>query len=217
MDVIRISPENSAGAVAAAGEVIRRGGIVAFPTETYYGLGAAYDNPGALGRLFALKRRPDKKPVPLIAGSVGKLDLVTPPPDRVTAAVIEAFWPGPLTLLLPAREGLSLLLTAGTAFVAVRIPGYSFALELARSHESLFTATSANISGRPPAETAEAAADYFGGRLDLLIDGGRTPGGAPSTIVAISKGTVTPVRKGQIPFELVLEAVRKIQGGDTGS
>jgi L-threonylcarbamoyladenylate synthase len=213
MDVIKFSGENAVGAVAATAEVLKRGGIVAFPTETYYGLGAAYDNLTALEKLFALKRRPEGKPVPLITGSVEALELVAEPPDRVTAIIIEKFWPGPLTLLLPAREGLPRLLTAGTAFVAVRIPGPSFALDLARLLPYPITATSANISGRPPAGSAEEVIGYFGEGLDLLIDGDGTPGGAPSTIVAISAGRITPVRNGQIPFAAVHDAAEAARRG----
>lgn len=211
MNVIKISDENVGSATAAAAEAIERGGIVAFPTETYYGLGAAYDNLSALLKLFSLKRRPEKKPVPLIAGNLKAIGLVAGPLDPVAAGVIEEFWPGPLTLLIPAREGLPRLLTAGTANVAVRIPGESFALELARSLKYPITATSANISGRQAADSADAVIGYFGESLDLVIDGGRTPGGAPSTIVAISGGVITPVRAGQIPFAAILNAIEAIQ------
>jgi L-threonylcarbamoyladenylate synthase len=214
MDVIKISFENMPGAVGAAAEVIKRGGIVAFPTETYYGLGAAYDSTASLKKLFALKHRPEEKPMPLIAGNLKAIGLVAQPIDRVTASVIEKFWPGPLTLLLPAREGLPRLLTAGTANVAVRIPGESFALALAHSLAYPITATSANISGMRPADTAEEVLRYFGGGLDLVIDGGRTPGGAPSTIVTISEGTLTPVRQGRIPFTAIFDAVKEARGRD---
>jgi L-threonylcarbamoyladenylate synthase len=98
--------------------------------------------------------------------------------------------------------------------VAVRIPGESFALQLARSLDYPVTATSANISGRQPADSADAVISYFGEGLDLVIDGGRTPGGAPSTIVAISGGTITPVRNGQIPFAAVLDAVERARSGE---
>jgi L-threonylcarbamoyladenylate synthase len=206
MFVKKVSDDKAAETVAAAAEVMKRGGIIAFPTETYYGLGAAYNNPAALEKLYSLKRRPKEKPLPLIAGSIEALALVAELPDRMTALVIERFWPGPLTLLLPAREGLSPLLTAGTASVAVRIPGPSFALDLARYLNCPVTATSANISGKPAADSADSVIAYFNGELDLLIDGGRTPGGAPSTIISISGGKINPLRIGQIPLGAILEA-----------
>ncbi len=215
MRVIKISDENMAGAVAAAAAVIRGGGIVAFPTETHYGLGAAYHAVAALKKLFTLKRRPEEKPIPLIAGNEKALGLVTRQLDDMTVSIIKRFWPGPLTLLLPAKGGLPRLLTSGTGTVAVRMPGRSFALELARALEFPVTATSANISGSPPADDADGVTGYFGEGLDLLIDGGRTPGGAPSTIVRLSDETIILVRKGQIPFDAILAAIKTAAGKKT--
>ena len=212
MRVIKILDENATDALAAAAAVIRGGGIVAFPTETHYGLGAAYHDVAALKKLFTLKRRPEEKPVPLIAGNEKALGLVARQLDDRAVSIIKRFWPGPLTLLLPAREGLPRLLTAGTGTVAVRIPGRSFALELARTLEFPITATSANISGSPPADDADGVTGYFGERLDLLIDGGRTPGGVPSTIVRLSDETIILVRKGQIPFDAILVAIKTAAG-----
>jgi L-threonylcarbamoyladenylate synthase len=204
MHVIRISDQNISEAVAAAAGAIRKGGIVAFPTETYYGLGAAYHDVAALRKLFALKRRPEEKPIPLITGNEKALGLVALPLDDRSADIIRRFWPGPLTLILPAKAGLPHLLTAGTGNVAVRMPGKSFALELARALEFPFTATSANISGSSPADDAAGVAAYFGEELDLIIDGGRTPGGAPSTIISLSGERITLVRQGLIPFDEIL-------------
>ena len=212
MRVIKILDENATDALAAAAAVIRGGGIVAFPTETHYGLGAAYHDVAALKKLFTLKRRPEEKPVPLIAGNEKALGLVARQLDDRAVGIIKRFWPGPLTLLLPAREGLPRLLTAGTGTVAVRMPGKSFALELARTLEFPITATSANISGSPPADDAAGVTGYFGEGLDLLVDGGRTPGGAPSTIIRLSGETTILVRQGQIPFDAILAAMKTAEG-----
>lgn len=206
MKLIGISSTGRAGAVRQAAECIREGGIVAFPTETFYGLGVAYDNISALERLFGLKRRPEDKPLPLVIGDLTTLGLVASSVNDLAAEIIKKFWPGPLTILLPAREGLPHFLTAGIGKVAVRMPGESFALELACSTGFPLTATSANISGMPPADNPEGVMGYFGDSLDLLIDGGRTPGGKPSTIVEISGKTIVPVRAGVISFEEVLQA-----------
>ncbi len=212
MHVIKILDENTTDAVAAAAGVIRGGGIVAFPTETHYGLGAAYHDVAALKKLFTLKRRPEEKPIPLIAGNEKALGLVARQLDDRAVSIIKQFWPGPLTLLLPARAGLPRLLTAGTGTVAVRMPGRSFALELARALEVPITATSANISGSPPADDAAGVTGYFDEGLDLLVDGGRTPGGAPSTIVRLSGETIILVRRGQIPFDAILAAMKTAAG-----
>ncbi len=204
MQMIKISDENLAEAVAEASRTIRRGGIAAFPTETYYGLGVAYHDVAALRKLFTLKHRPEEKPIPLIMGNEEALGLVAQQLDDRTAGVIKRFWPGPLTLVLKAKTGLPRLLTAGTGTVAVRMPGKSFALELARALEFPITATSANVSGSPPATDAAGVTGYFGEELDLIVDGGRTPGGAPSTIINLSGETITLVRQGLIPFDEIL-------------
>ena len=113
-----------------------------------------------------------------------------------TQALMERFWPGPVTLLFPAKPGLSEYLTAGTGLIAVRVPGESFALQLATSVGFPITATSANPSGTPPCESAEAVVASFSDGIDLLIDGGRTPGGLPSTIVDVSGKRLRIVREG---------------------
>jgi len=208
MRVIQISgTDNKTALTEAAGE-IRRGGIVAFPTETFYGLGVIYSDKEALARLFRLKRRPKDKPIPLIIDNVPALAIVALPPDNIAVRIIGKFWPGPLTILFQAKTGLPDFITGGSGKVAVRIPGRSFALELARAAGIPLTATSANISGMPPADAADDVIKYFGDGIDLLIDGGRTPGGKPSTIVDLSEGTIKLVRKGVVLFDEVLIAAK---------
>jgi L-threonylcarbamoyladenylate synthase len=200
--------EKQAGeALSAASSVIRRGGIAAVPTETFYGLCARYDDPAVLERLYALKGRPRNRAMPLIIGDVGMLGLVAAAVTGPAQRLIGTFWPGPLTLLLDARQNLPQLITAGTGKVAVRVPGASFALDLARSVGIPLTATSANVSGMPPAESAEEVVRHFGDGPDILIDGGKTPGGMPSTLVEVKGGRVKIVRPGKITEEEILRAV----------
>ncbi|HET6515148.1 MAG TPA: L-threonylcarbamoyladenylate synthase [Thermodesulfovibrionales bacterium] len=179
--------------------ILRRGGIISYPTETFYGLGVKFDLPDSLKKLYELKRRPKKKAMPVIIGDRRSLsDVLLMSLSPAAEALVEQFWPGPLTLLLPAKEGLSDYLTARTGKIAVRIPGESFALHLARRAGFPITATSANVSGMPPADDIETVMKYFGEDIDLLIDGGKTPGGAPSTIVDISEEGFRIVRQGAI-------------------
>jgi L-threonylcarbamoyladenylate synthase len=198
---IAIKENNTDEAVSKAIDVLHSGGIIAYPTETFYGLGVKFDMPDALKRLYELKKRPHEKAMPVIIGDCRFL------PEAVdeewlknipltARSLMDEHWPGPLTLLFPAKEGLSEHLTAGTGRIAVRVPGESFALCLAKKAGFPITATSANISGMPPAEDAEAVIKYFGNSIDLLIDGGSTPGGLPSTIVDISEGRIKIVREG---------------------
>jgi len=198
MEYMRLSRANEEELVQKAIDVLNRGGVVAFPTETFYALGAMYDKEEALKRLYELKRRPFEKAIPVMIGSTEQLSLIATDVPEEANRLMGKYWPGPLTIVLKAGEGLSRYLTAGTDKVAVRIPGESFALGLVRKANFPITATSANPSGVHPAEDAQAVLKYFGETLDLIIDGGQTPGGAPSTIVEIARGEVKLLRKGRI-------------------
>ncbi len=178
--------------------IIERGGIVAYPTESFYALGVLATDEKALERLFLLKKRPAEKPLPLIVGDLETLaSVVKKVPDRA-AELMKRYWPGPLTIIFEAADNISDLLTAGTGRVAVRMPGESAALRLAREAGFPITATSANISSEPPADNIDAILNYFGDSIDLIIDGGRTPGGKPSTIVDATTGTLKILREGRI-------------------
>ncbi len=183
--------------------VLRTGGIIAYPTETFYGLGAKFDLPDSLQKLYGLKKRPKEKAMPLIIGDKGLLRMIVPGKwlDNIPAVVrslIGRFWPGPLTLLFPAKEGLSEYLSADTGKVAVRVPGGSFALHLARIAGFPITATSANLSGKPPAARADDLIKYFDEGIDLVVDGGATTGGLPSTIIDVTGSDLEIVREGII-------------------
>jgi len=160
-------------------DILKNGGIVAYPTETFYGLGAKFDSEDSLKRICDIKERPEEKAMPLIIGNKEMLNLVASSVNRKAVLLMEKFWPGPLTLIFPARENLSEYITAGTHKVAVRIPGKSFALQLATIVSFPITATSANPSGQPPARNAETVIKYFGDKIDLIVDSGLTPGGLP--------------------------------------
>jgi L-threonylcarbamoyladenylate synthase len=182
-------------------EILRAGGIVAYPTETFYALGVKFDMEESLRKLYAIKQRPLEKAMPLIIGHRELLSMITSSINRSAVSLMDRFWPGPLTLIFPALAKLSDYITAGTHTVAVRIPGESFAFQLAKSAQFPLTATSANISGRPPARDAETVIEYFNDTIDLIIDGGKTPGGMPSTIVDVTGETVRILREGIIKKE----------------
>ena len=190
-------------------DVIASGGIVAYPTETFYGLGAKYDMEGSLDRLCSMKERPLEKAMPLIIGNRGLLACLTNSTSVGSAALMERFWPGPLTLVFPARENLSRFITAGTRKVAVRMPGESFGLDLARVAGFPITATSANVSGMPPAGDAEAVLGYFGDAVDLVVDAGAAPGGLPSTIAEATRDGIKILREGVIKKEALLSFLGK--------
>lgn len=177
---------------------LKSGKIIAYPTETFYGLGAAYDNIEALQRLWEIKNRPSGKPFPLIAADVNQLDVLTSEIEPEALALIGRYWPGPLTILFNAKPGLSAYITGRDGKVAVRVPGSSAALRLARYVMFPVTATSANISNEPPASDAQTVIDCFGDAVDMIIDGGRTKGGHPSTIVEVFNGHISVIRHGAV-------------------
>ena len=197
--LIKVTAANLANVLKKAVDILNNGGIVAFSTETFYGLGVKFDNEESLRKLYELKKRPEKKPMPLIIGSRKILYMLLDDINETASRLIERFWPGPLTLLLRAKKGLSNYLTANTDKVAVRIPGESFALLLAKKIGCPITATSANISGMPPASDAETVIKYFGDKIDMVIDGGKTHGGLPSTIVDVTEEKIKIHREGAIP------------------
>jgi L-threonylcarbamoyladenylate synthase len=179
-------------------ETLKKGGIIAYPTETFYGLGVKFDIEDSLKRLFEIKKRPEEKAIPLIIGNKELLHTLTSSINNKAMVLINRFWPGPLTLIFSARDNLSDYITAGTCTIAVRIPGESFALQLAKAAGFPITATSANPSGMPPALNVETVTKYFGDKIDLIIDGGHSPGGSPSTIVDVTGDDIKIVREGAI-------------------
>jgi L-threonylcarbamoyladenylate synthase len=180
--------------------IIRAGGIVAFPTETSYGLAVDPFNGRALNRLFTLKRRPPSKPVLVIIDRLERLgDLVCNIPAAYEP-LMNRFWPGPLTLIFPALSTLPRLLTAGTATIGVRISSHRLATRICHQAGGAVTATSANISGRRPALGAAEIQAMFGGLVDKIVDGGVLEQAAPSTIVTELNGQLKLIREGALPF-----------------
>lgn len=183
--------------------MLKNGGIIAYPTETFYGLGVKFDLEDSLKTLYDIKQRPEEKAMPLIIGNKELIPIVAKSVNKIAVSLMDRFWPGPLTLIFPAMESLSEYITAGTHKVAVRIPGESFALQLAKTAKFPITATSANPSGLPPARDAETVIRYFGDKIDLVIDGGTTSGGLPSTIVDITENKINILREGVINKKLL--------------
>lgn len=193
--------------VREAAEVIRRGGIVAYPTETFYGLGALARDAGAVDRLARAKGRPDGKPLPLLAADRSQVEEVAVL-GEAALRLADAFWPGPLTLVVPARPGLPDAIAGGTGTVGIRVPGSEVARALARLAGGAIVSTSANRSGEPPPAAPGELDPALAARLDLVLDGGRAPGGLPSTVVAVEGEGVRLVRDGAVPFGAVRAALR---------
>jgi L-threonylcarbamoyladenylate synthase len=190
---------------AEARRVLRSGGVLALPTETFYALAVNPFDPAALARLFALKARPAAKPVlVLIAGPEMLFQTVRAVP-AAALPLMAAFWPGPLTLILPARLDLPPLLTGGTGTVGLRQPRQDLVCRLMAALGLPLTGTSANRSGQEPLATAAAVARELGGEVDLILDAGPCPGGLPSTIVDVTVSPPRLVRAGALATSAIQE------------
>ena len=179
-------------------DVLKKGGVIAYPTESFYALGVAATDENAVKKLFALKKRPADKALPLIVGDRYMLITCIHEIPLEAEDLIKRFWPGPLTLIFKAKEHIPKLLTGNTGKVAIRIPGESAALHLVRELKLPITATSANPSSMPPADSADKVIDYYEDKIDLIIDAGKSAGGKPSTIIDVTVSPPKVLREGSV-------------------
>lgn len=203
--VDRTAPEPSALAEAAA--VLRRGGVVAFATETVYGLGANALDASAVGRIFEAKGRPSRNPIIVHVNSIAAArQLVTAWP-RTAQVLAEHFWPGPLTLVLPKQSLIPDIVTAGGPTVAIRVPRHPLARALIEAAGVPLAAPSANVSNRISSTTAEHVRRTLDGRIELILDGGPAEGGLESTVVDVTQSPVRLLRPGLVSPEQLAEAL----------
>jgi L-threonylcarbamoyladenylate synthase len=188
-------------ALQEAAKWIRTGGLVALPTDTLYGLAADPFCAHAIRRVFAVKGRGSDRALPLIAADLAQVTRDLGPLTALGARLAARFWPGPLTLIVPASSAIVADVTGGTGRVGVRVPDSLVAREICRAAGRPVTATSANRSGQPATPDPDEVERTLGGDVDLLIDAGTTPGGAPSTIVDVCGERPALVRAGAIPWD----------------
>ncbi len=213
--VVPVDPWNpEAPIIEAAARLIREGRLVAFPTETVYGLGANGLDGAAVARIFAAKGRPADNPLILHVASFRDADRVAVVSERA-ASLIEIFWPGPLTLVLASRGAAPTEVTAGLGTVAVRMPSHPVALALISASGAPLAAPSANSSGRPSPTDAAAVAADLGERADLILDGGATSVGVESTVLDVTGSDLVLLRPGGCPVEEIEAAagMKIIRGG----
>lgn len=189
------------GSKAAA--VIGAGGIAAIPTETSYGLAVDPFNAEALQRLFQIKQRPLSKPVLVLIDSMSALGRLTSRIPDIYQPIISHYWPGPLTLIFPALSSLPDLLTAQTGTVGVRESSNRIATRICRCAGGTITATSANISGHRSACSADQIIDFFGNRIDIVVDAGELGESPGSSIIGSDQGKLVSIREGVIPFSSI--------------
>jgi L-threonylcarbamoyladenylate synthase len=193
--------------IREAAELIRHGGVIGYPTETAYGLGADAMNGDSRERIFAMKGRMREKALPIIVSDLGQLGAICHPIPRRVRVLAARFWPGPLTLVVPLRSELRERFGGATS-IAVRVSGLALARELARVSRCCLTATSANRSGGEPARNAGQVSATFGDELDLILDGGEVSALTPSTIVDLTGEAARLLRVGPVPFDEILQALR---------
>lgn len=184
-----------------AAEFIRRGGIVAFPTETVYGLGANVFDEGAIAKIFAAKQRPNDNPLIAHVGNLAQIKLLVKEITPHAQKFIEAFFPAPLTLVLPKAEKVPLIATANLQTIGVRMPKYDLALEFLKNCKTPVVAPSANLSGKPSPTTWQAVFEDLNGRIDAILQGEETEIGLESTVVDCTSDIPLVLRSGAITIE----------------
>lgn len=200
-----VMPINDPGAIPAAVKIVQEGGLIAFPTDTVYGVAADPFNAKALQKIYAAKQRPDEKALPALIGGLEQLGQLVGTVDHSVYKVALTFWPGALTLILPKRadvpEELSPYPTIG-----IRMPNLAFTLALLKQTGPLAT-TSANHSGASNPTTAEDVLDQLGGEIDLVLDGGPTAGSMASTVVDLTEPEIKILREGPISLAEIQKCI----------
>jgi L-threonylcarbamoyladenylate synthase len=207
--ILRADPE--AASLPGAGEaaaILARDGLAVYPTDTYYGLGGNALSAAAVEKVFRLKGRGRGKPLSIVVGGLGMVERLTDglPPDLFPLAA--AFWPGPLTLVLKAGPALPEAILGSGGTIALRVPAVAWLRAFLDETGFPLTATSANLSGAAEVDDPAEARRLFEGRVEILIDGGKTPGGVVSTIVDLSRGEPGLLRPGAVAWDRILAALR---------
>jgi len=201
----RVIKTGSPGWIEAAFQILKQGGLVAFPTDTVYGLGALVSDPNAIEGLYRVKGRDISKAIPVLIGSLGDLDRVALDMAGYALKLTRSFWPGPLTLVVVKYPNLPEILSPGEN-IGVRMPDHPDALHLLKTAGPL-AVTSANRSGGPNSLTAAEVVDQLGGLTPLILDGGSCHGGSPSTVVNCTGDEPLILRKGPITLDQIRQVI----------
>lgn len=200
-----ILPANDPVSIRRALEILGQGGLVAFPTDTVYGVGALVSKAQAIAQLYVVKGRSDEKAIPILLSDIAQLALVALEVSESVRRLADRFWPGPLTLVLPKQPTLPAEISSQRT-IGVRMPDHPIALALMRQTGPL-AVTSANLSGGENSVTALQVMAQLGGLIPLILDGGKTPGGSPSTVVDCTAVEPRILRSGPISLDQILEAL----------
>ncbi len=203
-----IIPANAPAGISRALEILRSGGLVAFPTDTVYGVGGRAFDEKAVESIYLAKDRPAEKAIPILIGEANDLEKVAVDIPDSARKLADRFWPGPLTILVPKRVELPVAVSA-TSSVGVRVPDHEVARALLRAAGPM-AVTSANISGGQNPLSAQEVYGHLAGRIPLIIDSGRTPGGVPSTLVDCTTTELRVLREGPVSQEQLISALNTV-------
>jgi L-threonylcarbamoyladenylate synthase len=203
IDADRPEPDRIDQAVA----ILKSGGVIAFPTETLYGLGADARDPAAIDKTFGIKGRDFKNPILVVIGDVRHLEAFAESIPTEAQKLMDRFWPGPLTIVFRAAPSVSPKLTAGSGKIGIRLTSHPIAMAISRRLGGPLTATSANLSGSPECSSAAEVLSQLEGKLDGVVDGGQTPGGKGSTIVDATVSPIKILREGVIAAALIQDTL----------
>lgn len=203
-EILKVSDkESEEKMIARAAEILAGGGIIAYPTETFYGLGADATNPKAIEKIFVVKGRNFKNPISLIIGKSDDVYALVKDVPEPAEKLMAAFWPGALTIVFAASDKVSPLLTAGSGKIGLRVSSHPLALKIVRKLNKPLTATSANQSGAPECSLASEVTDQIGDKIDAIVDGGKTKGGKASTLIDVTCDPPVILREGAISSEAI--------------
>jgi L-threonylcarbamoyladenylate synthase len=210
----QILPANSNKAIKLARHLLREGEVIAFPTDTVYGVGANAFEPFAVRQIFEVKQRPPNKAIPVFITQIDDLNQVARNVPSAAWNFLQHFWPGALTVVLPKAPHLPADVTAGEDTVAVRLPNHPTCHELVVKVGRPLVVTSANLSGQPSATTAQEVAAQLSGRIPLILDGGPTPTSKPSSIVDLSVSPPRLLREGDLTLAVLREYLPNLEHAD---
>ncbi len=209
-EIIKITEQNREGVVGKAGKIIKNGGLVVFPTETVYGLGANVFNEDALAKIFTAKGRPSDNPLIVHVCNQNQLIQLTDYVSPLEQKLIDKFWPGPLTIIFSKKKEISKLVSGGLDTIAVRMPSFPVARELIEFSGVPIAAPSANTSGRPSSTTGAIAFNDLMGKVDMIIEAGESEIGVESTVIRVGMESVSILRPGAVTKEMLEEIVKPL-------
>jgi L-threonylcarbamoyladenylate synthase len=208
-NVIKVDPQHSSNAaIKKAVDVVRAGGVIAFPTRGLYGLGADAFNAEAVLRIFRIKKRSTHNPILILIDQPGRLKQLTSQVSSTAARIMDHFWPGRITLVFNADDAVPSYLTAGTGKIGIRLPGHPVAAALVNALQTPVTGTSANLSGSPGCRRIEDLEFQIADRLDLILDAGPLTGGRGSTVVDVTADPPKVLREGEVSAVEIMELIR---------